>query len=378
MHLCMQSQLANGSVSPIRNRLICCIIRGDQCKRENIMKYLRCLSRNLFGVPVFLIMVICQASVVCGQIGIGSESVTVVAMSLEGNLYATGHLDRTIRIWDLTSDQLLLTIPAPFPEYEGEPGRRLYPTSLAFSTEGGRLAASYGDLGVIRIFDLETGQMLRQFAMGYAGVADWSPDGGRLFSATVMGIGPSAVSLLQIWDTVTGELLDETYLPEPTIFALDLSPDGIRLVCARKSLVVILDSVTLEETLLLEGHSASVVAAQWSPDGSLLATADRFTVRVWDGTTAELVSVFPKNVQDEGRFRLAWSTDGTLLSVSEAASIETWEMATGQTLFLLEAGDNVTGLAWKPDGRLLYASGTLIEYDPAILLTPTPEPTPTS
>ena len=81
----------------------------------------------------------------------------------------------------------------------------------------------------------------------------------------------------------------------------------------------------------LTGHTNSVHAVAWSPDGTRLATAgDDRTVRIWDPTTGETLTTLTGHT---GAVRaVAWSPDGTrLATASDDDTVRIWDPATGQT-----------------------------------------------
>jgi eukaryotic-like serine/threonine-protein kinase len=123
------------------------------------------------------------------------------------------------------------------------------------------------------------------------------------------------------------------------------------------------------ERLVLRGHEGGALAAAYSPDGALLATAgaDR-VVRVWDAATGREVHALRGHAG--AVYALAYRGDGRRLASAGADGVvKVWEAATGRPLLTLRGHDGwVGGVAFAPDGRALAsagADGTVRTWDAA-------------
>jgi WD40 repeat protein/tRNA A-37 threonylcarbamoyl transferase component Bud32 len=204
---------------------------------------------------------------------------------------------------------------------------------VAFQPKGRILASAGGD-GVIRLWDPATGQLLRALLGHNSPIAAlaWSPDGRLLASAGTVVI-PSLDRNMPI------KIVNAIYPGEksdPTVRLWDV--DSGRLVH------------------VLTDHEDTVRALAWSPDSKTLASAghDRI-IRLWDAGTGKKVRSIPR--RDYWFHALAWSPDGKMLASDNKANIDIYEADTGRPVRTLTGhGSWILTLAWSPDGKML-ASG---------------------
>jgi WD40 repeat protein len=104
----------------------------------------------------------------------------------------------------------------------------------------------------------------------------------------------------------------------------------------------------------------SVRSADWSPDGTRIATCGVGGGRVWDATGGEKLATF-----DCEAF-IDWSQAGDrILGGDPAGIITVWDAATGSELVRHDVGSPVC-VAWSPDGRRIAATS----LDNALMVLP--------
>jgi WD40 repeat protein/serine/threonine protein kinase len=151
-----------------------------------------------------------------------------------------------------------------------------------------------------------------------------------------------------------------------TVRAIAWSPDGGRLASVGSD-----GSVRVWHTAdggpgwHTAGHTNAATAVDWSPNGKHLATCGGDgTIRLWDtqdGRQIRAIVVVPEDQPTRSLFSLAWSPDGKMLASGTSSSeVLIWDADTGQKIRALEGHSHyVNALAWSPDGRLL-ASGAFL------------------
>jgi glucose repression regulatory protein TUP1 len=145
--------------------------------------------------------------------------------STDGKLIATGSEDRKIRIWDIANKRVRHTLEGHMNE--------IY--SLAFSPDGKFLYSGSGDQ-TARVWDIESGTpkftltiedtvLSASGAPVDAGVTSiaLSPSG-RLLAAG------SLDTLVRLWDTQTGKLVDKLRGHKDSVYSVAFAPDGSWLV----------------------------------------------------------------------------------------------------------------------------------------------------
>jgi eukaryotic-like serine/threonine-protein kinase len=116
------------------------------------------------------------------------------------------------------------------------------------------------------------------------------------------------------------------------------------------------------------GHSNTVVAVAWSPDGQRLASGSwDGTVQVWDAFTGDHAVVY--RGQGAAVNAIAWSPDGTrIASAGGDGRVHVWDTATGSDLVTYSGhAASVTSVAWSPDGARIASGswdGTVQVWDP--------------
>jgi WD40 repeat protein len=284
-------------------------------------------------------------------------------------------------------------------------------TYLAYRSDGKALV-SVGSDDALRTWDPATGLLQNRLRLVSGVVAVWPAPHGRLLAVS-NGTG------LRIHETESGEMLavwtdqvvaaafaraakEITTVSPQGILRRQLiqgkvletvmlqAPDGVdnarqRLACAAVSpdgksvagvfqletkaaevgrVVRVWDAVTGRQRLELRGHSDGVLALQFSPDGSRLASGGcDCVVCLWDAATGKSLGRFHEPPADRlltGIFkqRLAFSPDGRLLAVTRPGLrglVHLWETQTGKLRLGLQAHpfEDVTAVAFHPTGKHL-------------------------
>jgi CRISPR-associated protein Csx3 len=206
----------------------------------------------------------------CVQTLIGhSDTVQSVAVSPDGKVIASGSLDKTIKLWNLTTGQLLATLK----------GHSSVVLSLAFS-----------------------------------------PDGQILASASNMAVQDGNIKLWNVGTrtlqrTLGGRLLDLR------VSCLAFSPDGETLATGHVDAAIRLWHLGSGKVQrILRGHGWDVRSVTFSPDGQLLISAGvDSAIKIWNSRTGKLLHTFNRpSPSDLVGSLVSWfdSSTGSIWSVS--------------------------------------------------------------
>jgi WD40 repeat protein/tRNA A-37 threonylcarbamoyl transferase component Bud32 len=302
--------------------------------------------------------------------------VASVAYSPDGKRLASGSFDKTVKVWDIASDEM---------------ARRLKGTghihNVAFSPDSKRLASagSYSrreftaggkgleveesekTYGEVKVWDAATGQAALTLK-GHTWPVDslhakslcvvFTLDGKRLASAAIHRPAvwdvPGGKSFqritVKVWDAGTGEEIRTVDLDTDRVRSVAFSPDGQRLASAGGGKVKVWDLETGGELLTLKGERMV-----FSQDGQRLATAgEDNTVSVWDAATGKELRTLNG---DANTFWIMFVRDGKLLASANSTEVKIWDVATGRLHRTLQGQiRTVDNMSFSPDGQRLASA----------------------
>lgn len=281
----------------------------------------------------------------------------------------TGHLNGSVRIWDLDEESGSMTLKALLTRHNDEVH------SVTVSPDGESVLSGSWDGDIISWLSTATPNHGVVTADAHeAAVTDVTFVGndGLIASAGFDG-------LVRFWSTETGGELRQLDTIDPgngeiaLLHGMDASPDG-RLIAVGATLIPLLDEGSFDEEErefvivydVATGDQLAVLgdlpdaaeSVAFSPDGRLLAVGVLDgPVLIWKTDELDRPPVFelPAMVSTSGG--LAFSGDSALLAAAtpEAPEIGIWDTSTGEQLLTVRGSDvaNVTAVSLNGDGSVL-------------------------
>ncbi|GLF99089.1 WD40 repeat domain-containing protein, partial [Streptomyces yaizuensis] len=178
----------------------------------------------------------------------------------------------------------------------------------------------------------------------------FAPDGKSLLVTRPMGVKGT----VDQWDLRTGKRIRSIPGPAGQIRARP----GARTVLAASG--DLLDPASRRVTHTALAHER-IEHLAYSPDGSRLATADRFgRVTLWDPVRHRQLAVFPSDSSEPSNSAkvLAFSPDNQTLAAGSKGSVRLWDVRSLQEIGMPRptGGSVVSSLAFGPDSKTLHVT----------------------
>ncbi|MEO0970602.1 MAG: serine/threonine-protein kinase [Cyanobacteria bacterium J06639_18] len=286
------------------------------------------------------------------------HSVAITPVSLQSSkgfldAIASGSSDKTIKLWDLGTGQLLRSFGKWFF------GHSSLIHQVAFNYNGEVLASASWD-ETIKLWQVNSGKEIRTLK-GHTNSVNsvtFSPNGKLLASA-------SADFTIKLWEINTGREVTTFVGHSESVWSVSWSPfpvnfpNGFGLLLASGGAdftIKLWEINTGREVSTLEGHSLFVNTVAFSPNGQLLASGSSDnTIKIWDTSTGR--EIYTLEGHFDSVWSLAWSPDGQLLaSGSWDNTIKIWLVSSGKEIACLVGHDNyVRSVAWGPGGRTIVS-----------------------
>ncbi len=268
--------------------------------------------------------------------------VNSLAFSPQGNTFASGSDDKTIKIWDLNTEKEIRTLY----------GHKDFVYSVAISPDGHTLVSGSKD-NTIKVWNLSMGKEIRSLIghSSYINSVTISPDGQTLVSG-------SYDKTIKVWNLNTGKEIRTLVGHKGEVLSVAISPSREKIASASADKTIkVWNLNTGKEIRTLKAHSSDVNALAISPNGQLLVSAsDDKTLKVWNLNTGKEIRTLTGHSADVNA--VAFSPDGEKIATgSDDKTIKIWNLHTGEELDTLKGhSGEVYAVAFSPDGKTLLSA----------------------
>ncbi len=253
------------------------------------------------------------------------------------------------------SDTLQLVGVLPFEEG--------VPYVLSFSQNGGLLLAGGGlgaESGKVVVWDVRTGQ--RVITVGDEWDAVLAADLNN--QQTLISLG-STNKLVRLFETRSSKLFTEIKKHTDWVYQTKFSPDGVLLATAdRSGGVHIWEGYTGRAYLTLGGHKEPVTGMDWRADSNILATcSEDGQVRLWEMNQGKQVKSWSAGT---GLQCLDFSRDGKLVTCGRDKIVRLWKADGSKIKEFSGLTEIAVKCALTHDGKRIVAgdwSGKILVWD---------------
>lgn len=299
-----------------------------------------------------------------------------LAFHPDGKLLVSAGTEGKIRLWNLETGRLVRQIYPRGKTVEDRivaaPTRRRI-ESIAFSPDGkmiGEAAAETTLATSLRLWDPEDGEEIRLLAHDVQNMRclAFTPDGKLI--ATNMRDPSKWGHKIVLRDLETGKIVAELREDRLAASLIAFSADGKKLASAGARKIHIWDLAARKLLHTIDGHKKAIQSICFSPDGKLLVSGSTDdTLRIWNVETGKMEREI--EAEQEGVLSVAYSPSGrTIASAGADKTIKLWKPWSGKMRARLWGHlERVLCLAFSPDGKTL-ASGSA---DTTIALWPIDE-----
>jgi WD40 repeat protein len=281
-----------------------------------------------------------------------SESIRAIAFSRDGKYLVSGSNDRTVRLWDITTGQLIRLFK----------GHKERVKCLKVSEDDNLIISASAD-SILKIWERETGNCIRTIKTSQNPQTILNAIALDSNQHTIATGSTSAQGTVKLWNWQTGEIIDAVRAASSGIRSLIISQDGKILISGSAGGTIKIwhldRGLERPKNDLNNAHMSDILTLAIR-DRILISGGEDRTIKLWNLDTAEKQQ--PIQIL-EGHGGSIWcveiSPDGTkIASASADYTVKIWDLQTGNILETLTGHlGEVRTVSFSPDSQMLASAG---------------------
>jgi WD40 repeat protein len=279
-----------------------------------------------------------------------SDSVRAIAFSPDGKYLVSGSNDRTVRLWDLQTGQVIKLL-------EGHQQR----VKCVRVSDDGKLIISGSADSTVKIWNIETGECIRTIKT--------SDNPNTVLNAISINSNQNLIATgsssgtVKLWNWNTAQIIYSVAAAYSSICCLAIDPDANILVSgsAGKTIKIwhLNNELKQPHHVIPHAHMSEVLSLEIH-DRTLISGGKDRTIKIWDLTSTDTQPNKILHGHDGSIRGIAISPDGTkFASASGDRTVKIWNLKTREILeTLTEHLEEVKTVAFSPDGKILVSGGS--------------------
>ncbi len=280
-----------------------------------------------------------------------------IAFSPDGKLLASGHLDKSITIWNVVTGQPIKFInskrelpPASKANIDKKEDVRDYRhaiSSLAFTPDG-KILASFNNDGELKLWDISTGQELKSKEFFGTNIDLFFTKTGQLLGFRFRK------DFIDLFDPFTNQVI-KAFSCNEGYCSIALSPDSQNIAISNERVIEIYKIQTGELVNILKPHSKGVGEKAFFPQSNTLAFVADNDIKLLNLDLMNGVKTL--KAHSSWINSIAFSPDGKVLASGGIDYvIKLWDVITGQeSKTLVGHSEVITGVSFSSDGKILVS-----------------------
>ncbi|HEU4560625.1 MAG TPA: NB-ARC domain-containing protein [Longimicrobium sp.] len=282
------------------------------------------------------------------------RQITAIVIPPDGRHIVSGAEDGLVRRWDLETGELIHTYGIE------RHSQGWWREVVAITPDAKRVVLTDNSLSMLEVQDLETGRRIgvQRVRLGFRNLAAITPDGRRVVAVAENGT-------LNTWD-IEADQLRPLYRSHREVTALAVTSDGRRAALGlHDGTLVVTDLETGKQGRRRKGHGSQVSALLFTQDGRKVISAELGgSLQIWN-----LHSLLPRRTLKlfGASFLTLVDNERRLIAGTYAGTVVVYDLKGGK-IFRLPRGHSraVSAAAVTPDGQWIVSGagdGTLKVWD---------------